>query len=98
MTQEEKHQHWINIISNQQESGLSVPQFCKQHDINYATFHYWLKKLKQTDEEQIVHQVIMNDSSPLDSVVVVHLPNGLKVELPTSLSLAQIQTWLKALQ
>ncbi|WP_404914144.1 IS66 family insertion sequence element accessory protein TnpA, partial [Photobacterium leiognathi] len=48
MTQEEKHQHWINIISNQQESGLSVPQFCKQHDINYATFHYWLKKLKQT--------------------------------------------------
>ena len=70
MTQEEKHQHWINIISNQQESGLSVPQFCKHHDINYATFHYWLKKLKQTDEEQIIHQVIMNDSSPLDSVVV----------------------------
>ncbi|WP_305816435.1 IS66 family insertion sequence element accessory protein TnpA [Photobacterium leiognathi] len=98
MTQFEKHQHWINIISNQQESGLSVPRFCKQHDINYATFHYWLKKLKQTDEEQIVHQVIMNDSLPLDSVVVVHLPNGLKVELPTSLSLAQIQTWLKALQ
>ncbi|MEF1204563.1 IS66 family insertion sequence element accessory protein TnpA [Photobacterium damselae] len=98
MTQVEKHQHWINIISNQQESGLSVTQFCKQHDINYATFHYWLKKLKQTDEEQIIHQVIMNDSLPLDSVVVVHLPNGLKVELPTSLSLAQIQTWLKALQ
>ncbi|WP_305408549.1 IS66 family insertion sequence element accessory protein TnpA [Photobacterium leiognathi] len=98
MTQEEKHQHWINIISNQQESGLSVPQFCKLHDINYATFHYWLKKLKQTDEEQIIHQVIMNDSLPLDSVVVVHLPNGLKVELPTSLSLTQIQTWLKALQ
>ncbi|WP_318452395.1 IS66 family insertion sequence element accessory protein TnpA [Photobacterium leiognathi] len=98
MTQVEKHQHWINIISNQQESGLSVPQFCKQHDINYATFHYWLKKLQQTDEEQIIHQVIMNDSLPLESVVVVHLPNGLKVELPTSLSLAQIQTWLKALQ
>lgn len=98
MTQEEKHQHWINIISNQQESGLSVPQFCKQHDVNYATFHYWLKKLKQTDEEQIVHKVIMNDSLLLDSVVVVYLPNGLKVELPASLSLAQIQTWLKALQ
>ncbi|WP_305813861.1 IS66 family insertion sequence element accessory protein TnpA [Photobacterium leiognathi] len=98
MTQEEKHQHWINIISNQQESGLSIPQFCKQHDVNYATFHYWLKKLKQTDKEQIVHKVIMNDSLPLDPVVFVHLPNGLKVELPTSLSLAQIQTWLKALQ
>ncbi|WP_408063553.1 IS66 family insertion sequence element accessory protein TnpA, partial [Vibrio pomeroyi] len=45
MTQSEKHQHWTTIVSNQQESGLSVPQFCKEHDINYATFHYWLKKL-----------------------------------------------------
>ncbi|GAD28985.1 putative transposase [Photobacterium leiognathi lrivu.4.1] len=98
MTQFEKHQYWTAIVNQQQDSGISIPQFCKQHDVNYATFHYWLKKLKQTDEEQIVHKVIMNDSLPLDSVVVVHLPNGLKVELPISLSLAQIQTWLKALQ
>ncbi|WP_305368994.1 IS66 family insertion sequence element accessory protein TnpA [Photobacterium leiognathi] len=98
MTQFEKHQYWTAIVNQQQDSGISIPQFCKQHDVNYATFHYWLKKLKQTDEEQIVHKVIMNDSLPLDSVVVVHLPNELKVELPTSLSLAQIQTWLKALQ
>ena len=99
MTQSEKHQHWTAIVSNQQESGLSVPQFCKEHDINYATFHYWLKKLKQTDDEQVVHQVVMNDRPPLGlEAVVVHLPNGLRAELPTSLPLAQIQTWLKALQ
>jgi len=41
MTQSEKHQHWTTIVYNQQESGLSVPQFCKEHDINYAIFHYW---------------------------------------------------------
>ncbi|WP_413114111.1 IS66 family insertion sequence element accessory protein TnpA [Thaumasiovibrio sp. DFM-14] len=99
MTQSEKHQHWTNIVSKQQESGLSIPSFCKEHVINYATFHYWLKKLKQTDDEQIAHQVVMSDRPSLSvDTVVVHLPNGLRAELPTSLSQTQIQTWLKALQ
>ncbi|WP_122054112.1 hypothetical protein [Vibrio sp. Evd11] len=99
MTQSEKHQHWTAIVFKQQESGLSIPHFCKEHDINYATFHYWLKKLKQTDDEQVAHQVVMNDLPSFSGeMVVVHLPNGLRAELPTSLSLVQIQTWLKALQ
>ena len=99
MTQSEKHQHWTTIVSNQHESGLSAPSFCKDHDINYATFHYWLKKLKQTDDEQVVHQVVMNAHSSLGSeMVIVHLPNGLRAELPASLPTTYIQTWLKALQ
>ena len=99
MTQSKKHQNWTAIISNQQESGLSVPNFCKENDISYANFHYWLKKLQQTDVEQIAHQVVMSDRPSFCSeTVVVHLPNGLRAELPTSLSLLQIQTWLKALQ
>ncbi|WP_407083590.1 IS66 family insertion sequence element accessory protein TnpA [Photobacterium leiognathi] len=28
------------MLSNQQVSGLTVLQFCKQHNINYSTFHY----------------------------------------------------------
>ncbi|MDN3679473.1 hypothetical protein QWZ04_03920 [Vibrio tapetis subsp. quintayensis] len=47
MAQSEKQQPWTTILSNKQESGLSVPSFCKEHGINYATFNYWLKKLKQ---------------------------------------------------
>ncbi len=69
MTQSEKHQHWTAIISKRQEGGLSIPDFCKKHDINYATFHYWLKKLKNTDNEQVAHQM-----------VVVHLPNGVRAQ------------------
>lgn len=99
MTQSKKRQYWTAIVTQQQESELSIPLFCKEHDINYATFHYWLKKLKQTDCEQVAHQVVMSDRSSLSTeTVVVHLPNGLRAELPSSFSLPQIQTWLKALQ
>ena len=94
MTQFEKHQYWTAIVNQQQNSGISIPQFCKQNDINYANFHYWMKKI-----EQIAHQVIINESSILnDEIVIIHLPNGIRAELPASLSLIQIQTWLKALQ
>ena len=99
MTQSEKHQHWTTIVSKQQECGLSIPHFCKEHDINYATFHYWLKKLKQTDDEQVAHQMVINNQpSFCGEMVVLHLPNGVRAELPKSLSFPQIQTWIKALQ
>ncbi|WP_318418214.1 IS66 family insertion sequence element accessory protein TnpA [Photobacterium leiognathi] len=58
MTQLEKHQYWTAIVNQQQDSGISIPQFCKQNDINYANFHYWMKKIEHTDNEQIVHQVV----------------------------------------
>ena len=99
MTQFEKHQYWTSIVNQQQDSGISIPQFCKQNDINYANFHYWMKKIEQTDNEQIAHQVVINESSILNGeIVIIHLPNGIRVELPASLTLIQIQTWLKALQ
>ncbi|KJF83769.1 IS66 family insertion sequence element accessory protein TnpA, partial [Photobacterium phosphoreum] len=69
------------------------PQFCKQNDINYANFHYWMKKIEQTNNEQIVHQVIINESSILNGeIVIIHLLNGIRAELPASLTLIQIQT------
>lgn len=79
MTQSEKYQHWTRIVSKQQESGLSVPSFCKEHGINYGNFHYWLKKLRQTDNEQVAHQVVINDRPSINfDVVVVLSPNGLR--------------------
>lgn len=35
---------WRNIIANQQSSGLSIPQFCKQNKIGDAGFYYNLSK------------------------------------------------------
>ncbi|PST95647.1 IS66 family insertion sequence hypothetical protein [Photobacterium iliopiscarium] len=94
MTQFKKYQYWTFIVNQQQNRGISISQFCKQNDINYANFHYWVKKIKQ-----IAHQVIINKPSILTGkIVIIHLPNEIRTELPASLTLIQIQTWLKALQ
>ncbi|EGU29031.1 IS66 family insertion sequence element accessory protein TnpA, partial [Vibrio scophthalmi] len=40
MIQSEEHQYWMAIVTKQQESELSVPNFCKEQDISYPKFHY----------------------------------------------------------
>ncbi|MEC6833982.1 hypothetical protein VXS06_19705 [Photobacterium toruni] len=58
-----------------------------------------MKKIEQTDNEQIAHQIVINEPSILNGeIAIIHLPNGIRAELPASLTLIQIQTWLKALQ
>ncbi|WP_412547356.1 IS66 family insertion sequence element accessory protein TnpA [Photobacterium piscicola] len=82
------------MVNQQQDSGISIPQFCKQNDINYVNFHYWMKKI-----EQIAHQIVINEPSILTAeIAIIHLPHGIRAELPASLTFIQIQTWLKALQ
>ena len=57
-----------------------------------------MKKIKQTDNKQISHQVVINKSSILNGeIVIIHLPNGIRAELPAALTLIQIQAWLKTL-
>jgi len=98
MNQSGKRQYWTSVIKKQTASELSIPAFCKANDLSYPTFHYWLKKLtEQNDESQQAHSIVINDDIGTDTVAL-HFPNGIKAELPANLTLAQIKTWLQVLQ
>ena len=38
-------EQWQALIQQWQDSELSAPQFCQQHDIGYASFCNWRKRL-----------------------------------------------------
>ena len=40
---------WQTLITEQLQSGLSAPAFCKDQVISYASFISWKKKLAQPD-------------------------------------------------
>ena len=46
MTSQERRQFWQQYIGAWQASDSSGAAFCKQHDLNYAQFNYWRKKLQ----------------------------------------------------
>lgn len=98
MNQPGKRQYWTSVIEKQTASGLSIPTFCKANDLSYPTFHYWLKKLtEQNDESQHAHTIVINDDIGTNTVAL-HSPNGIKAELPANLIQTQIKTWLQVLQ
>ncbi|MDY5806427.1 MAG: hypothetical protein SPM04_02650 [Lachnospira sp.] len=44
---------WSRLISEQKNSGLTIRDFCRQHDLSWHAYHYWLKKIR----EQIVSEL-----------------------------------------
>jgi transposase-like protein len=91
MTQTEKRKFWLEILEQQKQSALSIPDFCQQHNINYQTFHYWVKKFESQDSPQRALPIVVEESA---SLVVLSFANGLRAELPSALSSTQIKTWI----
>ena len=44
----QKESRFLELISLQQDSGLTVREFCSNEGIAPATFYYWRKKLQNS--------------------------------------------------
>lgn len=40
-------ERWRGVIESQAESGLSVAEFCRRHDVSPASFYAWRKRLRE---------------------------------------------------
>ena len=38
---------WQRLVSQQATSGLAAPAFCDRHDLSYASFIQWRRRLRQ---------------------------------------------------
>lgn len=99
MNQQNKREHWANILEKQQQSGFSIKQFCLNNNISYQTFYYWSKKLNQPEPETQVQPIVVTElAESCTSCVVLTFNNGVRAELPTNLNSLQIKHWIEALQ
>lgn len=99
MNQAQKRAHWAAVIEQQQQSQLSIKQFCQANGISYQTFFYWSKRLHSTDTVQTLQPIVFNEqphSNP--ESVVLFFANGIRAELPVALNTTQIKHWVDALQ
>lgn len=60
----QKETRYRELIAQQQESGLTIKEFCFNHGLAPATFHYWKKRL-------------VNKSSRKDFIPLIVKPSGL---------------------
>lgn len=45
MNKQQKIKHGQNIFKQQQSSGLTIIQFCRDNKVNASTFYGWRKRL-----------------------------------------------------
>ena len=50
---EEKRAYWRSMLDRHQESGLSIRQFCREHQVSEASFHSWKRKIAGRDREAV---------------------------------------------
>ena len=48
MTKEEKLDFWRLVIEDQEQSGLTVSQYCSANSINRGVFYRWERRLRDT--------------------------------------------------
>ncbi|OFC54752.1 hypothetical protein BAE30_10965 [Acidithiobacillus caldus] len=51
---EEKTQYWQSLVSAQESSGLSIPQFCQEQGVVLSQFYYWRQRLRRGTGQQAV--------------------------------------------
>ena len=61
----QKEHRFQELIKHQQESGLSIKEFCSNQGIAPATFHYWKKKLQSKQHNGIFIPMVV--SSPTNN-------------------------------
>lgn len=69
-------------IRHWQQSGLSIKEFCIQHQLANATFHYWLKKFRTKDQQGLPAFVPVHiQPSHSGEFAAITFPDGRKISL-----------------
>lgn len=97
-----------DLYRRQQESGLTVKEFCSNEAIAPATFYYWKKKLRQNGNPDFIPLIVKPSSTlpghyhanqPLvpqtgesDALLELVYPNGTRLRIKKDLDLAQLRS------
>ena len=99
ITREIRMKHWMQIIAQRQQSGLTVKEFCAQQDIPIKQYYYWQHKIRihfagehplATTENPTPTWVPLSSATPVpDSITVRYGAFSLEITEHTSESLLQ---------
>lgn len=97
-TQEERRQFWRKLIAQQEQSGLSVRAFSKQHRTSEHSFYQWRKRLAARLPVKFA-LVETNRSAPAAvAAVEVVLASGERLRIAPGIDAATLRLVLSVLR
>ena len=81
-TRQAHQEEMFSFIEQWKESKKDQLSFCREKEVSYTTFHYWLKKYRrlQLDPQGFIPIEI---SSGNHQLIEVRYPNGVIIQLPS---------------
>jgi hypothetical protein len=89
-------QKMFSVIEEWNKSSLPIKEFCIQHQIANATFHYWLKKYRNKDQQKpdVFIPVRVKPITPGPVFAELSFPDGRKFTFYQSLDSSFVKTLL----
>lgn len=110
MRSEAKERLWREQVTSWQQSGLSIRQYCQQHQLNEPNFYAWRRELARRDEVGGISSKSVQRPKPLSvtwmpltvdpstvPVVEVQLPTGAILRVPSGVEISTLERILTAL-
>lgn len=81
-TSNENKTYWENHLQQLGASGLSRKKYCDEHNLNYARFHYWIKKLSASKAEKLIAvKLLSHESTNTTPLCTLHFKNAMTLAI-----------------
>lgn len=99
-TRNPKAEEWTERIAAQQQSGVSVKQFCKEHGLTEYSFYAWRKRLQEGGSVRfaLVERSARRQERTAEPVVELVLSTGERLRISTGVDITTLRTVLDALR
>ena len=93
-----KVKKWAELISQQQQSGLSVTAFCRKHSFSDQTFYNWRRRL--TGNEPVRFALVAADAAAVADPLPIELllVSGDRLRIAPGTDAATLRTVLNVLR
>lgn len=92
---------WTQRVSECRSSGLTVRNWCEQHEINEKTYYYWQRRMWESMNEsrssQFVQIPVETASASQNAAVRIRI-NGAEAEIRAGTDAATIEAVCRALR
>jgi transposase-like protein len=90
------------ILAEFERSGLSAAQFARQTGLKYPTFATWVQQYRRTKRPKPKPPLRLLEAvvapPPVETILLVHLPGGARVELRDGRQLPLVVALVRALE
>lgn len=93
-----KSEFWKGHLAGWQSSGLTQVAYCRQHTLSLPCFGYWRRVLgrrRSVPSSLSLVPIVVGEPESVVETIEVHLPNGLRVQLPVGMAATR---WLPTVQ